>query len=307
MNYPIKKVSIIGLGALGVMYAEHLSQKIKFEDLRIIADQNRIDRYKEEGVYCNGEKCHFNYVSPDAVVEPADLLIVAVKYTQLQEAIKAVKHHVGDDTIILSVLNGIESERDIAKVYGEEHNLYCVAQGMTAAKVGNKMIYKNKGILCFGELDENSNSEKVERLKRFFDEMEMPYEINNQMGIKLWSKLMLNVGVNQTVAYFSGTNQTIQKESPEREMMIAAMKEVQMVAEKEGIILEDKEVDYWLEIMDGLNPDGMPSMAQDVEAKRYSEVELFAGTIVRLGKKYNVPVPVNEKFYKYFTELEAGY
>ena len=62
MNHSIKKVSIIGLGALGVMYAEHLSQKMKFEDLRIIADQKRIDRYKEEGIYCNGKKCQFNYV-----------------------------------------------------------------------------------------------------------------------------------------------------------------------------------------------------------------------------------------------------
>ncbi|WP_319370456.1 2-dehydropantoate 2-reductase [uncultured Ilyobacter sp.] len=307
MNHSIKKVSIIGLGALGVMYAEHLSQKINFEDLRIIADQNRIDSYKEEGVYCNGEKCHFNYVAPDAVVEPADLLIVAVKYNQLQEAIQAVKHHLGENTIILSVLNGIESERDIAKVYGEKHNLYCVAQGMTASKVGNQMTYKNKGMLCFGELDENKNSEKVERLKKFFDEVEMPYEINNQMAIKLWSKLMINVGVNQTVAYFGGTNKIIQKESPEREMMIAAMKEVQIVAEKEGIIIEDKEIDYWLEIMGSLNPDGMPSMAQDVEAKRYSEVELFAGTIVRLGKKHSLSVPVNTEFNRYFNELEAGY
>ncbi|ADO82959.1 ketopantoate reductase family protein [Ilyobacter polytropus] len=307
MNHSIKKVSIIGLGALGVMYAEHLSQKMKFEDLRIIADQKRIDRYKEEGIYCNGKKCHFNYVTPDEIVKPSDLLIFAVKYTHLQEAIEAVRHHVGEDTIILSVLNGIESERDIAKVYGEDHNLYCVAQGMTAAKVGNQMTYKHKGMLCFGELNENKNTEKVECLKRVFDKVEMPYEINNQMAVKLWSKLMINVGVNQTVAYFNTTNQTIQKEGPERDMMIAAMKEVQMVAQKEGIILEDREIDYWLNIMDGLNPAGMPSMAQDVKAKRYSEVELFAGTIVRLGKKHNVPVPVNTEFYRYFIELEAGY
>ncbi|WP_320046684.1 ketopantoate reductase family protein [uncultured Ilyobacter sp.] len=307
MNHSIKKVSIIGLGALGVMYAEHLSHKMEFEDLRIVADQKRIDRYKKEGIYCNGKRCQFNYVAPDEVVETADLLIVAVKYNHLQEAIETVRHHVGDNTIILSVLNGIQSERDIAKVYGEEHNLYCVAQGMTAAKVGNQMTYKHKGMLCFGELNENRNTEKVECLKRFFNKVEMPYEINNKMAIKLWSKLMINVGVNQTVAYFGGTNQTIQKEGLEREMMIAAMKEVQMVAKQEGIILEDKEIDYWLEIMDGLNPVGMPSMAQDVKAKRYSEIELFAGTIVRLGKKHNLSVPVNTEFYRYFNELEAGY
>ena len=169
------------------------------------------------------------------------------------------------------------------------------------------MTYKHKGMLCFGELNENKNTEKVECLKRFFDKVEMPYEINNKMAVKLWSKLMINVGVNQTVAYFNTTNKTIQKEGSERDMMVAAMKEVQVIAQKEGIILEDKEINYWLEIMDSLNPEGMPSMAQDVKAKRYSEVELFAGTIVRLGEKYNLSVPVNREFYRYFNELEAGY
>jgi 2-dehydropantoate 2-reductase len=307
MNYSIKKVSIIGLGSLGVMYAEHLSERMNFEDLQIIADQDRIDRYKKEGIYCNGKKCNFNYQSPNFIVEPADLLIIAVKYTHLQEAIKAVKNHVGENTIILSVLNGIESEKDIAKIYGEEHNLYCVAHGMTASKIGNKMIYKNKGLLCFGNLDENNNTEKIDRLKIFFDKVEMPYEINNKMAIKLWSKLMLNVGVNQTLGYFNTTNQAIQKEGPEKNMMIAAMKEAQIIAQKEGIALEEKDIDYWLKVMNKLNPSGMPSMVQDVKAKRYSEVELFAGTIVRLGKKHNVSVPINSAFYKYFTELEASY
>lgn len=307
MNYPIKKVSIIGLGALGVMYAEHLSQKMDFEDLRIIADQKRIDRYKQEGVYCNGKKCNFNYVAPSLEVEPADLLIFAVKYTHLQEAIEAVKNHVGENTIILSVLNGIESERDIANVYGEEHNLYCVAQGMTATKTENKMTYINKGLLCFGELDENHNNEKVERLKTFFDKVEMPYEINNQMAVKLWSKLMVNVGINQTLSYFNSTNEAVQKKGPERDMMKAAMKETLVIAQKEGVALKEREIDYWLEIIDSLEPEGMPSMVQDLRAKRYSEVELFAGTIVRLGKKHHIPVPVNTEFYRYFTELEAEY
>lgn len=301
------KVSIIGLGALGILYADHLSKKIQFNDLRIIADQKRIDRYKREGIYCNGEECKLNYLSSDLVVEPADLLIFAVKYTHLQEAIKSVKHHIGENTIILSVLNGIESENDIAKVYGEKHNLYCVAQGMTASKVGNKMTYKHKGILCFGELNQEQNSKKVERLKAFFDIVEMPYEINNQMETKLWSKLMANVGINQTVAYFNTTNQTIQKDSPERNMMISAMEEVLAVAQKEGITLSKEDLVYWLKIFDGLNSEGMPSMAQDIKSKRYSEIELFAGTIVRFGKKYDVPVPVNTAFYKHFIDLEAGY
>jgi 2-dehydropantoate 2-reductase len=307
MIQAINKVSIIGLGALGTLYAEHLSKKMPVSDLRIIADQQRIERYKHEGVYCNDSLCEFNYVLPNEIVESADLLIFAVKYTHLQEAIQSVKHHVGKDTIIISVLNGIESEKDIAKVYGEEHMLYCVAQGMTAAKVGNSMRYQHKGILCFGELNQQENSDKVKRLKAFFDEVDMPYEINNQMAIKLWSKLMINVGINQTVAYFNTTNKEVQRDGLARDMMIAAMEEVIEVAHKEQIALQRDEIDYWLKISDRLNPEGMPSMAQDIKAKRYSEIDLFAGTIVKLGKKHGVDVPMNEKYYEHFKKLEATY
>ncbi len=299
---PIKKVSLIGLGALGIMYSEHLSRKIAFEDLRIIVDAKRKQRYQTQGVYCNGELCEFNYVLPEEALEKADLLIFAVKYIHLQEAIKAVEKHVGEDTIILSVLNGVVSEADIGEVYGDARNLYCVAQGMTALKEGNQLTYKNKGIICFGELNAIENSEKVQQVKAFFDSAEMPYEINNQMQTKLWSKLLANVGINQTVAYYKTTNAAIQQIGEHRDLMIKAMEEVLLVAEKEKVKLSYKDIDYWLAIIDTLEPDGMPSMAQDVKADRQTEVELFAGTIVKLAKKHGLDVPVNEMFYKHFVK-----
>lgn len=303
----MKNISLIGLGALGVMYAHHISKAIPFENLRIIADGDRIRRYEADGIYCNDEKCHFNYVTPETLCEPADLLIVSVKYTQLSSAIEAIKHHVGKDTIILSVLNGVVSEDEIGEVYGHEHNLYCVSQGMDAVKEGNKMFFKHMGIICFGEGNELKNTEKVTKVKTFFDSIAMPYEINNQMNIKLWSKLMANVGVNQTVALYEDTTRVVQQEGAAREMMIKAMKEVLTLANLENIGLKQTDIDYWLKIIDGLNPLGMPSMRQDLKARRYSELDLFAGTIVKLARKHGVEVPVNEKFYKEITEIEKGY
>lgn len=307
MKHNIKRVSIIGLGSLGILYGEHFSRNMDYENLMIVADQGRINRYRSEGIFCNGEECNFNYVTPEENVEAADLIIFAVKYPNIQEAIKMAKNHVGENTIILSVLNGIESEKDIANVYGEKHNLYCIAYGMTASKVGNQVNYLNKGIIEFGELNEKNNSDKVERLKKFFDLVKLPYEVNNNMEVKLWSKLMCNVGLNQTVAYYNSKNKCIQSDSSEREMMIGAMKEVMRVAEKEGVSLKQDELTYWLDVFNNLNPEGMPSMAQDVKAKRYSEVELFSGTVVRLGAKHNVDVPINTKFYNYFSKLEESY
>lgn len=301
MTKTIEKVSIIGLGALGILYGEHLLQRIPRADLRIIANSERISRYQKDGIFCNGQRCDFNFCRPEDDVEPADLLLVAVKYTALDEAIRMMKNHVGPDTIILSVLNGVVSESDIAEVYGEEHLLYTVAQGMTAVKEGNQMSYSSKGLLCFGELDATENTPRVERVKAFFDRVEMPYEINNQMRTKLWSKLMINVGVNQTVGYYNTTNALIQKPGNARDMVVSAMEEVIAVAQKEGVRLTRDDINYWLKIIDSLDPNERPSMAQDVKAGRPTEVDLFAGTIVALGRKYDISVPVNERFLKHYS------
>jgi len=88
MSNAIGKVSIIGLGALGILYGEHFLRRMQREDLRIIADPDRIKKYQKEGIFCNDELCEFEYVRPDAPVDPADLLIVAVKYNALDEAIR---------------------------------------------------------------------------------------------------------------------------------------------------------------------------------------------------------------------------
>ncbi len=89
--------------------------------------------------------------------------------------------------------------------------------------------------------------------------------------------------------------------------MIGAMEEVLKVANAEGIPLNEEDITYWINIIDGLNPDSMPSMAQDIKAKRYSEVALFSGTIIKLAAKNHIDVPVNQSFYNRITDIEKTY
>lgn len=303
----INKVSIIGLGALGILYGHHLSKRMAKENLRIIADKDRIKRYQTDGVYCNDERCDFNYVSPDDTCEPADLLIFTVKFNGLHDAIKAVKNHVGENTIIMSALNGIASEGVIGEAYGIDKVLYCVAQGMDAVKVGNKLTYANMGMLVFGAREPGIISEKVKSVAAFFGKMEITHEVLTDMQEKLWSKFMLNVGVNQTVAVYESNYGEIQKDGPARDMMIAAMREVALLSEKEGITLTEEDITYWLGVLGKLSPEGKPSMAQDVEARRFSEVDLFAGTVLELGRKHSIPTPVNKELYDRITKIESEY
>ncbi|OLO38148.1 2-dehydropantoate 2-reductase [Alkalihalophilus pseudofirmus] len=303
----IKKVSIIGLGALGILFGRHLTKKMPKGDLKIIADLERIKKYETDGVYCNGELCHFQYVTPEQSSEPADLLIFAVKYDGLNNAIQAVKNHVGERTIMISLLNGIKSEAIIGQTYGFENILYSVAQGMDAVKEGNELTYDNIGMICFGEQKPGSISDKVKSVATFFDKMEIPYEIDPNMDKRLWGKLMTNVGVNQTVAVYRSNYGEIQKEGQARETMIAAMREVIALSEKAGIHLTEADLNYWLSVLDALSPEGKPSMAQDVEAGRLSEVDLFSGTVLELGEKYGVPTPVNNELYQRIKKIESEY
>lgn len=303
----IKRVSIIGLGALGILFGNHLSKNMPQGDLRIIADQKRISKYKKEGVYANGEPCDFHYVTPDEPCEPVDLLLFTVKYDGLEQAIQAVRNHVGEQTIILSALNGIKSEEIIGQAYGIDRVLSCVAQGMDAVKEGNQLTYANMGMLCIGDHHPGSPSEKVQRVARFFDKVHFPYLLDENIFKRQWGKFMLNVGVNQTVAVYESNYGEIQREGEAREMMIAAMREVIPLSEKVGANLTEDDLNYWLQVLSTLSPEGKPSMAQDLEAKRFSEVELFAGTVLELGKKYGLPTPVNQELYNRIKSIESKY
>lgn len=303
----IRTVSIIGLGALGILFGNHLSKRMPKADLRIIADKDRIKKYESNHIYCNGESCEFNYMTPEELCEPTDLIIFTVKYDGLNDAIQAMKNQVGEQTIILSALNGITSEDVIGETYGMDKILHCVAQGMDAVKIGNKLTYEHMGMLCFGEGQPGVISSKVKKVTEFFENMEFPYEAVTDMNTRLWGKFMLNVGVNQTVAVYESNYGEVQKEGQARDTMISAMREVMALSEIKGINLNEDDLNYWLDILSTLSPAGKPSMRQDLEAKRYSEVELFSGTVIKMGEKYCIPTPVNQQLYDKIKFIESQY
>lgn len=81
------------------------------------------------------------------------------------------------------------------------------------------------------------------------------------------------------------------------------MEEVILIAQKEGISLSQADIDYWLKVIDGLNPAGKPSMRQDVEAGRKTEVDLFSGTILKLGAIHGIETPINRILYDKITSI----
>ncbi|MDE6212630.1 MAG: 2-dehydropantoate 2-reductase, partial [Lachnospiraceae bacterium] len=281
----IKSIDIVGLGALGVMYADFFTKTLGKENVRILADRERIERYKKDQITFNGEVCDFQYCDAAKESCPSELMLFAVKYGALETAMEESAHLIGDNTILLSVLNGIRSEEDLGRKFGREKVVHCIAQKMAAMKEGNNAFCTNKGELAIGVLD-GGREENLAAVKELFDRTCFTYSCPEDMRHALWGKLLCNVGVNQTVSLFEGTYRSVQQEGEAREMMKAAMRETILVANAEGIDLSEKDLEDWVTIIDGLNPDGEPSMRQDSKAGRKTEVVLFAGTICELGRKH---------------------
>ena len=109
---------------------------------------------------------------------------------------------------------------------------------------------------------------------------------------RTWTKLMMNVGVNQTCMVYGGTyGSATERGSEQRRSLVAAMREARVVANAEGIAIAEADLSQMVELLETLDPAGMPSMAQDRIARRKTEVEEFSGTICRLAAEHGIEVP----------------
>jgi 2-dehydropantoate 2-reductase len=304
MKPSIETVSIIGAGALGAVYAAML-HNMDPRCVGFVAGGERAERLRREGVVVNGKPYHIPVLTPEDRAAPADLVIVAVKYQHLDDAIRDMKSRVGAETLIISVMNGIESEERIGAVHGMDKVLYCVSVGIDALREGNRVIYTTQGKLFIGEAANPVLTERVRRVQALFEKAGIVYETPPDMLRILWWKFMINVGINQASAVLRAPYKVFQTAGEARKLMDTAMWEVVRLAGKAGVDLSEADISGFDPYLFRLNPQGKTSMLQDVEAGRKTEVEMFAGRVIELGRRYDVPTPVNQGLFDQIRKIES--
>ena len=301
----IKTVALIGLGGIGGYLASNLQRVIGKENLRIIAGGARKERIEKNGLIVNGEPMLFHVVAPEEETGYADLVIIITKSLSLREAVLQVKNQVGPNTIIMSPLNGIESEDIVAETYGYERILYSLARVSVTVTNQNELHFNPSfAHMEFGEKINEIDSERVVAVKTLFENAGIKSIIQKDMIFALWHKFMCNVAENQIAAILGipfGAWHCDEHANHLREM---AMREVIAIANKKGIPLGEQDMVEQGERLKKINKDGRPSTLQDIEAGRKTEVDMFAGTVMRLGKEVGVATPVNEFMYHAIKVLE---
>lgn len=303
MKPSIEKVAIIGAGALGAAYGSILYE-MDSGCVCFIASGERYEKLKRDGVVVNGKRYAIAVARPEEAT-PADLLIVAVKHHHLDQAIGEMKKAVGPATTILSVMNGIDSEDRIGAVYGMDTVVYGLTLGIDAVRDGNSVNYTNQGRIFFGEAKNADMTDRVRRIHELFDRAGIAHVIPPDMIRSLWFKYMVNVGANQASAVLRANYGALRSSSEARDLMDSAMREVIRIAGAIKVDLSEKDIGDWYKVLEGLNPEGKTSMFQDVEAGRKTEVEMLAGTVIELGKRYGVATPVNHRLFEELKRIEA--
>lgn len=288
----IKNVLVCGIGAVGSIYADKI-EKFSPDNLRILVDKERLERYKKNPTVFNERVLNFNYILPEATDFKADLIIIATKFDGLKEVIQNIKNFVHNDTIILSLLNGVTSEKIIAETYGRDKLLYSYFIGHSAIRVGRKITHDDVNTIVYGSENE-ADIENVESVKKYFEKVGINYEIPTDIIHSLWQKFMLNVAANQTTAVLRMTFGELLANKKAMEFIRNISKEVQEIAKAEGVKNSDTLIDEVVEHLHTMIPEGKTSMLQDVEAGRKTEVDMFAGTIIELGKKHRISTPYNK-------------
>ena len=194
LNGKIQTVAILGAGAVGCYFIAGLSGKIG-ENLWIVAEGSRKEHLEKDGLTINGRQMMLNVKTPEEA-KGVDLLIVAVKYGSLMESLDAISQVVGDETMVMSVMNGVDSEEIIGERIGMQHMIYSMIK-IASERNGSSISFNpevTEGV-HFGEAD-GSLSWRIGELENLFNGSGVRFHISEDILRKIWAKYALNISMN---------------------------------------------------------------------------------------------------------------
>ena len=215
-----------------------------------------------------------------------------------------MKNQIGPDTLIMAPLNGVEAEDMVASVYGWDNLLYSLAKVSVVMKDGQASFKPDAARIEFGEKRNRIITPRVRVLKELFESAGIRCVVPEDMERAIWFKYMCNVSENQSAAVLGISYGAWRVSGDANFIREALMREVIAVARKKGISLTEEDMEKQVRVLGAVPPGNKPSTLQDIEAGRRTEVEMFGGTMIRMGRELGVPTPYNEMFYHAIKVLE---
>lgn len=300
------KIGIIGTGGVGGYFGAKLAKA--GNEVTFIARGEHLRAMRAKGLQIKSIKGDFIINPVNATdqlenLQDATLIIMATKAWQVKDIAKQLKDFIDPATYILPLENGILSSEELLEIMPNHHVLGGLCRIISKIKAPG--IIEHIGVnptITFGELN-NATTPATESLKQLFDQADIESYHAKDIQAERWKKFT-SICVSGLLA-LTHTNYGELRSIPEtRALMIQLYNEIVTLAQAAHINLSTDFVDKIVAITDALPPDSNASMARDIWDGNPSELEYQNGTIVRLGKKLNIPTPVNDFIYACLLPME---
>lgn len=296
----IQSVAVLGAGAVGSYVIWGLSER-KDIKLGVIAEDERAGRLKK-GCRINDVTYHPDVWTPQEA-HGVDLLIVCLKYGALPGALESIRAIVGENTIVMSLMNGVDSEDIIAEAIGASHMIYSVIKVASHKEDDGYYFVPETTIgIIFGELQAPYDSERVQAIEALFADTGIHYRSTEFAREEMWSKFRLNVCNNLPQAILGAGVGCYTDSEHMKAISDGLRNELETIAAAKGIDMSK---------MEASSKHGSPvrasakfSTLQDIEAGRHTEIDMFSGALMRMGKELGIPTPYNEYTYHMIKALE---
>jgi 2-dehydropantoate 2-reductase len=302
-------IVIVGPGAMGCLLAAFLA-KSKETIWLLDKDKDRAAQINQKGIRIEGISGEWQ-AKVSAAADPgqipgADLVIISVKSYDTKEAMLLAKPLIGEDTQVITLQNGIGNIEVISEVVGADKVIGGVTNlGATLIDAGH-VRHAGKGETVLGRIDGRINVQ-MRSIRELFNKAGLETRISKDIKALLWSKLIINVGINALTGITRLNNGRLLEFEGTRRILRDAVTEAIRVAKRKRIKLIYDDPLAKVEAVCEATSANISSMLQDIQKKRHTEIDYINGVIVRQARELDIPAPVNSILVDLIKVIESSY
>lgn len=300
------KIMIVGAGGIGGVLAGMLSRK--YPDITVVARGAHGRAIRENGLHVKGKGGNFT-VRPSLVTDDPktagvqDAILICTKGYGLDGALAQIAPCVGEDTLLIPLLNGINTHKRIAEKIGR--GVICEgAIYMFGHIVEPGVVERASDMLqvCMG-IPHRTPTEPLLRMRDMLVAAGVPCTIPEDILAESWQKWMFILANGQALAYFGVPAGEMREDPAMMQFTLSLLEEGVQVARAEGVAVSDTIVEDLLSHIFGLAHDSRSSLARDLMTPgRPTELDQFAGELCRLAARHGIAVPCNSKVLERFLD-----
>jgi 2-dehydropantoate 2-reductase len=241
-------------------------------------------------------------------IEPIDLVIVLVKSSFTRAALEGFRSLIGAETLAITLQNGLGNEEILAEYLGADRVLSGRTYvGGALLAPGRVQIGAKGRETLIGELD-GQISERAQQIGTLFNRAGLETRVISDMQVLIWQKLLINVS-GGAICGITGLSYGQLLQVPEAvACAVAAVQEALDVGRAAGVKIVATDPRAVLDkAAAGLPYDFKPSILQDIERRRVTEVDFINGAVVRLGEKLAIATPVNQTLVAGIKGIERSF